>query len=209
MHFTWHAALHELMLGDDAAVRRRYDRDLAPPAVAGPRALVDSASLLWRCEITRNWNARAGATEVLGVCPPDMLTRPATSFAAMHAAIALVAAKDEERLRALSAYAAAHDSDIFRRVIVPLCDGLANVVAQRWAEAVTELAAVRPHVERLGGSAAQREVIEDTFVHALACAGRHGEAADVLSARLDRRPPSPLEEGRLAGLRTQLATSGD
>jgi uncharacterized NAD(P)/FAD-binding protein YdhS len=209
VHFTWHAALHELMLGDDAAVRRRYDRDLAPPAVAGPRALVDSASLLWRCEITRNWNARDGATEVLGVCPPDMLTRPATSFAAMHAAIALAAAKDEEKLRALSAYAAAHDSDIFRRVIVPLCDGLANVVAQRWAAAVKDLAMVRPHVERLGGSAAQREVIEDTFVHALASAGRHQEAAEVLTARLDRRPPSPLEQGRLAGLRTALATSGD
>ena len=202
VHFTWHAALHELMLGDDAAVRRRYDRDLAPPAVAGPRALVDSASLLWRCEITRNWSARAGATEVLDVCPPDMLTRPTTPFAAMHAAIALTAAKDESRLRALSAYAATHDTDVFRRVIVPLCDGLANVVAERWTAAVRDLATVRPHVERLGGSAAQREVVEDTYVHALACAGRHEEAADVLTARLDRRPPSPLEQGRLAGLRT-------
>jgi uncharacterized NAD(P)/FAD-binding protein YdhS len=209
VHFTWHAALHELMLGDDAALRRRYDRDLAPPRVAGPRALVDSASLLWRCEITRNWNSRAGATEVLGVCPPEMLTRPATSFAAMHAAIALAAARDEDRLRALSAYAAAHDSDIFRRVIVPLCDGLANVISGRWAAAVRELAAVRPHVARLGGSAAQREVIEDTYVHALASAGRHQEAAEVLTARLDRRPPSPLEKGRLAGLQRQLATSGD
>lgn len=200
VHFTWHAALHELMLGDDAAVRRRYDRDLAPPAVAGPRALVDSASLLWRCEITRNWNARPGATEVLGVCPQDMLARPATSFAAMHAAIAMCAAKDEDRLRELGAYAAGHDSDVYRQVVAPLCGGLANVVAEQWDAAVAELEAVRPRVEQLGGSAAQREVIEDTFVHALASAGRNAEAAEVLTARLDRRPPSPLERGRLAGL---------
>ncbi len=209
VHFTWHAALHELMLGDDAAVRRRYDRDLAPPAVAGARALVDSASLLWRCAITRDWNDAAGAGAVLGVCPADMLTTPATSFAAMHAAIAMAAAKEPDRLRALSAYAATHDSDVYRGVIVPLCNGLANVVAERWDAAVTDLRAVRPHVGRLGGSAAQREVIEDTFVHALASAGRPAEAAEVLSARLDRRPPSPLEQDRLAGLRLRLTTPAD
>ena len=30
-HFSWHAALHELMQGDVEAVRRRYERELAPP----------------------------------------------------------------------------------------------------------------------------------------------------------------------------------
>jgi hypothetical protein len=55
-------------------------------------------------------------------------------------------------------------------------------------------------VDRLGGSAAQREVVEDTLVHALASAGRHDQAAAILSARLDRRPPSPLEHRRLARL---------
>jgi uncharacterized NAD(P)/FAD-binding protein YdhS len=203
VHFTWHAALHELMLGDDDAVRRRYERDLAPPAVAGPRALVDSASLLWRCEMTRDWDGRAGASAVLDVCEDEWLYRPATSFAAMHAAIAMAAARQEGGLRSLEAYAAGHDSAVYRQVVAPLCDGLANVVAGRWEAAVDRLARVRPHVDRLGGSAAQREVIEDTFVHALASAGRHEQAAEVLSARLDRRPPSPLERGRLAGLRTQ------
>jgi uncharacterized NAD(P)/FAD-binding protein YdhS len=202
VHFTWHAALHELMLGDDDAVRRRYDRDLAPPAVAGPRAMVDSASLLWRCEMTRNWDGRDGARTVLGVCPPDLLARPETTFAAMHAAIAMAAARDEDGLRVLESYAARHDSAVYRQVVAPLCDGLANVAAGRWDAAVAQLASVRPHVDQLGGSAAQREVIEDTFVHALASAGRHEDAAEILSARLDRRPPSPLERGRLAGLRT-------
>ncbi|HEV7651765.1 MAG TPA: FAD/NAD(P)-binding protein [Actinophytocola sp.] len=203
VHFTWHAALHELMLGDDAAVRRRYDRDLAPPAVAGPRALVDSASLLWRCEMTSNWDGRVSAQAVLDVSPVDWLATPATTFAAMHAAIALTAARHEDGLRALQRYAAGHDSPVYRQVVAPLCEGLANVVAGRWDAAVTHLESVRPHVCRLGGSAAQREVIEDTFVHALASAGRHADAAEILTARLDRRPPSPLERGRLAGLRSR------
>lgn len=206
VHFTWHAALHELMLGDDEAVRRRYARDLAPPAVSGPRALVDSASLLWRCEMTRRWDGKAGAEAVLNASPQDWLTQPQTSFAAMHAAIALAAAKDGERLEALRRFAVRHDSEVYRQVVAPLCSGLAHVVAERWDAAVSELNSVRPLVYRLGGSAAQREVIEDTFVHALAEAGRNEEAADVLTARSDRRPPSPLERGRLAGLRTPVST---
>ncbi|MFD8498267.1 adenylyl-sulfate kinase [Amycolatopsis sp. NPDC059657] len=205
IHFAWHAALHELMLGDDEAVRRRYDRDLA--AVRGPRALVDAASLLWRCEMTRNWDRKDGATAVLASSPQEWLTDPPTSFAAMHAAIAMAAAKDQTRLRILATYAAGHDSEVYRQVVAPLCGGLQNVVAGRWNAAVAQLEQVRPRVAHLGGSAAQREVIEDTFVHALAKAGRHEEAADVLSARLDRRPASPLERGRLAGLRN--LASGD
>ena len=52
-HFSWHAALHELSTGDTEAVRRRYAEQLAPPVVTGVRGLVDSASLLWRCQAHR------------------------------------------------------------------------------------------------------------------------------------------------------------
>ena len=54
-HFSWHAALHELMQDDVEAVRRRYERELAPPLVTGSRALVDSGALLWRCHVTETW----------------------------------------------------------------------------------------------------------------------------------------------------------
>ena len=47
-HFSWHAALHELSLGDLDAVRRRYDAQLRPEHGLGCRALVDTGSLLCR-----------------------------------------------------------------------------------------------------------------------------------------------------------------
>ena len=50
-HFSWHAALHELALDDTDAVIVRYRSQLAPPAVWGTRAMVDSASLLWRLAV--------------------------------------------------------------------------------------------------------------------------------------------------------------
>ena len=40
----------------------------------------------------------------------------------------------------------------------------------------------------LGGSAAQREVLEDTLLQALVAAGRLDEARRLLVKRLDRRP---------------------
>jgi hypothetical protein len=41
---------------------------------------------------------------------------------------------------------------------------------------------------RLGGSDAQREVIEDTLLRAFVAAGRAEEAEPLLRARLERRP---------------------
>ena len=53
--------------------------------------------------------------------------------------------------------------------------------------AADRLAALGPQVWRLGGSDAQREVVEETRIAALLRAGRYDEAREVLDRRLDRR----------------------
>jgi hypothetical protein len=105
-HFSWHAALHELSLGDLAAVRRRYESSLAPPHVTGVRALVDSASLLWRCRVTESWSGDLPLTSLLELVGSDLLERPATPFTAMHSAVALAAAGDSSGLIRLRAHVA-------------------------------------------------------------------------------------------------------
>ena len=70
-HFSWHAALHELAMGDTEAVRQRYYTQLAPPTVTGVRALIDSASLLWRWVVTTSgWDAAAGTSAFTGEAAP-------------------------------------------------------------------------------------------------------------------------------------------
>ena len=64
-HFAWHAALHELSLGDLDAVRRRYEAQLRPELGTGCRTLVDTGSLLFR------WALTPGATDVPGPGPGD------------------------------------------------------------------------------------------------------------------------------------------
>lgn len=59
VHFSWHAALHELSTGDLDAVRLRYQTQLKPSSDLGCRGLVDSASLLWRWTLTPGCDGRA------------------------------------------------------------------------------------------------------------------------------------------------------
>jgi hypothetical protein len=77
-------------------------------------------------------------------------------------------------------------------------------VEERWDAASATLADVVRTMDPLGGSKAQREVVEDTLVHALAMAGRTTEAAAVLDERLSRRS-SALDARRRAAVTSEPA----
>ncbi|QGZ53215.1 lycopene cyclase [Streptomyces sp. QHH-9511] len=197
-HFSWHVALHELALDDTEAVRRRWFAQLAPRQVNGVRALVDSGSLLWRARMSRNWTGRVPVEGVLDAVARDLVERPATAFTALHSAVALTAAGDLPALRRLRTHAAGADP-VQREVVVPLCRALEAVLEERWTTAVTGLRALLPSLRKVGGSAAQREVVEETLLYALMEAGHSDAARHLLEERLDRRA-SPLDRRRLADL---------
>jgi len=74
-------------------------------------------------------------------------------------------------------------------MIVPaLCAGTAAFSRGDYDAATDKLAAALPELDRLGGSHAQREILEDTYIVACLRAGRHDKAAERLSTRLARRP---------------------
>ncbi|MFK0171907.1 FAD/NAD(P)-binding protein [Streptomyces sp. NPDC090306] len=185
-HFSWHVALHELALDDPAAVRRRWFAQLAPGRVTGVRALVDSGSMLWRARISDSWQGDLPAADVLDSVARDVVERPATAFTAMHSAVALAAVGDLPALRRLRDHAAGAD-ETQREIIVPLCEAFAALVEQRFHDAARGLDALLPVLRRVGGSAAQREVVEETLLYALVSAGRCEAARRLLDARLDRR----------------------
>ncbi|MGW7431727.1 FAD/NAD(P)-binding protein [Streptomyces sp. NPDC054861] len=197
-HFSWHVALHELALDDAAAVRRRWFAQLAPCRVNGVRALVDSGSLLWRARMSRSWSGRMPVDGVLDAVAVDLVERPATAFTALHSAVALTAAGDLPALRRLRRHAAQADA-VQREVVEPLCRALEAVLEEQWPTAVRVLRELLPSLRRVGGSAAQREVVEETLLYALMEAGHSDAARHLLQERLDRRS-SPLDSRRLADL---------
>ena len=146
--------------------------------------------------------------EILAGAPEGWLISPPTPFAALHVAIGLAVAADPVGLAALRATSLAHADPVFREVVSPVCRALKSVVEGDHADAARELEQVLPRAVALGGSAAQREVLEDTLVHALARSGQGERAAAVLERRLGRRT-SPLDARRRAGLAGAPHSSAD
>ena len=161
-----------------------------PRRSTGVRALVDSASMLWRSRLAGT--ASVGEiSAVLDTVPASLLTEPPTPFVALHAAVALAAAGDCHKLVQLRRWARSHGSGPFTETVAPLADSLCDLVhgdAERASEGLLDLRGV----DRLGGSAAQREVVEDTLLYCAVQAGRSALAMEILDRRLDRRE-SPRE----------------
>jgi uncharacterized NAD(P)/FAD-binding protein YdhS len=207
-HFSWHAALHELAIGDTEAVRRRYYTQLAPPTITGVRALIDSASLLWRWVVTTSgWDEAAGTSafpgeaapppveSVLEAAGPELVDRPETSFVALHAALALAAAGDLPRLAALRTHCQGSGELSGRTTVATVSEALLAAGEQRWGDAARLLADTLPALPRVGGSAAQREIVEETLLYCLVSDGQAERALALLDGRLDRRS-SPLDQRR-------------
>lgn len=201
-HYSWHAALHELSMGDFAAVRARYTEQLSPPTVVGCRALVDSCSLLWRWAITPGASDVPSVGSVLGTIDDHLLDAPPTPFMALHAAVTLCALGQADRLARLESWSRRHADPSYGEVVAPLCYALRALAADDPDTAADRLAAIVGTIWRLGGSDAQREVVEDTLIAALLASGRFAEVLPLLDSRLDRRPSQRDEEFRAAAQAT-------
>ena len=98
----------------------------------------------------------------------------------------------------------AHADPAFRDVVAPVCHALQSVVEEDFHQAATLLETILPRAEALGGSAAQRDVLQDTLVYALTRSGQGQRAAQVLDERLDRRA-SALDARHRASLGVQVS----
>jgi hypothetical protein len=186
-HFSWHAALHELSIGDLDAVRRRYESQLLPERGLGCRALVDTGSLLFRWALTPGATEVPDLDEVARVTGRDTLVRPATPFLAMHSAVTLLALDDDAGLRLLEVYADGHDHPTQRCVVAPLARAMRRLVAGQHSAGADALGELEQATVRLGGSEAQREILEEVRIAALLRADRLDEARVLLDDRIDRR----------------------
>jgi hypothetical protein len=185
--------------------------------VTGVRALIDSASLLWRWMVTTSgWDAAAGTAtfagetapppieSVLEAAGPELVDRPETPFVALHAALALAASGDLARLSRLRRHCGESSELVVRTTVATVCDALVAAGEQEWGRATQLLLDVLPGLPRVGGSAAQREIVEETLLFCLVSDGQAERALRLLDARLDRRT-SPLDRRRRDALATPLS----
>jgi hypothetical protein len=188
-HISWHLALCDLEAGDTDAAFQRYAASLAPDVYAGSALFVvaDAASFLWRAELAGAQHGPA-RWQVLHDFAHRMFPGPGIAFADIHCAIIDAVNGDmaslEARTRRIDDLAGG-GSDAVAPVVAAVSRSFAAFAAKDYDAAIDALLPVsREHV-RIGGSRAQRDLVEFTLLKAYVLADRLDEARRMLR---DRRP---------------------
>ena len=180
-HLSWHLALWTLESGDAEALWPLLDTHVGPGGAKGSlplNMLTDTAALLYRAELAgftvdpARWQA---ISEYAARHFPD----PGQSFADMHAALAHAMAGQGERLAKLTEARTGFAADL----VAPVARTWGHVARQAWQAALDELTTVLPTAERIGGSRAQRDLLELTYANVLMKLGRSDEASRTLALR--------------------------
>lgn len=195
-HIWWHKSLYLLELGQFDAALALYDgpllRTLRPMSVR----LCDASALLWRldtlgCDVGERWRELLPRWE--GHTDGRSLL-----FADMHVAMAEMRSGQEalverrlDRMRETAADASEAGA-IYREIGIPLVEGLMAFHRGAYEPAVALLQPVRYDLWRIGGSNAQRDIVDWTLTEA-ALRGRLRDVALALSnERLGARPRSTV-----------------
>ncbi|MDN5000368.1 tetratricopeptide repeat protein [Bradyrhizobium sp. GCM10027634] len=191
-HILWHQALGALEHGDAARALAIYADVLQPSATQAPplNVITDSASLLWRLSAYGHAVPKALWVEA-DATAQKLFPKSSLPFADVHMALFAAATQNREalatRLAAIEQRLA--EGKLPAGAVVPaICRALAAFADEDYAACARTLAPVLADVVRIGGSHAQRELIEDTFLLALIRSGELPRARKLLDARLHRRP---------------------
>lgn len=191
-HIRWHQALGALEHGDAARALAIYADVLQPSATQAPplNVVTDAASLLWRLSAYGHAVPKALWLDA-DAAAQKLFPKSSLAFADVHMALFAAATQNREALAARLAVIEQRlgDGKLAAGPVVPaICRALAAFADEDYASCVQTLAPVLSEVVRIGGSHAQRELIEDTFVVALMRNGELPRARALLDARLHRRP---------------------
>jgi tetratricopeptide (TPR) repeat protein len=193
-HISWHLALWSLETGRRDQAWTIYHRALHPSSSWGPpiNVLTDCASFLLRAEM-------AGETVSLdlwrdiGAYAATWFPNSGVTFADMHSALAFAKSGDAEALRKIRETPKGPATDI----LVPVVHGFEAFARQDWPRVVSELEPVLETHERVGGSRAQRDLLEYAVTYALLRDGAKERARRLISKR---RPQNGKSGFPLAGL---------
>jgi hypothetical protein len=195
-HISWHVALFALILGDIDRAWQVYRAQVHPGGAWGPALNVatDAPAFLWRAELAGHGRQPSLWNEVHAYGQKSF-PKPGIAFVDVHRALAAVAAGDVESIktfveeleqRAASGRSPAGD------VVPRLARGLAAFGNGDWTKAIAILEPALAETVRIGGSRAQRDLVENTLLAAYLKAGRDADARKLLAVRADRRPSVPV-----------------
>lgn len=198
-HLFWHRALFHLRLGEGDAALDLYDRRIREEPTEDVRDVMNAASLLWRLEAqgvpTGGWR-----WQELADLAERRIGDHAWAFADLHYLLSLAAAGRLGAVQAMLASIRAralHGSDTQALVHAEVGLAAARAVAAAAlegepGEAARLLEPLQGHLQRLGGSHTQRDLLRQMLRPAAAASGREAVADRSLATP---GPPLRLREG--------------
>ncbi|MBL4627026.1 MAG: tetratricopeptide repeat protein [Roseicyclus sp.] len=181
-HLSWHQALWALQDGDWERMWGHYRGGIAPGVSHSLpiNVLTDGAALLWRAEMAgasvapQDWRA-------LSAYATQHFPNPSQSFADIHAALAHAMAGDGQALARIAQTSRGFAAEL----VGPVAQAWGAVARGQWSAALEALTPVMADHARLGGSRAQRDLLELTW---LLCLMRTGARDEARRAAATRRP---------------------
>jgi hypothetical protein len=191
-HISWHQALGALEQSDAAKALAIYADVLKPAVTSAPpiNVISDGASLLWRLSAYGHDVPHELWTEA-DAFAQRAFPKSSIPFADVHMALFAAATHNsaalEQRLGVIEQRLS--EGKLAAGPVVPkICRAMHAFADADYQGCIRHLAPVLDDVVRIGGSHAQREIIEDTFIVALMRGGELARARAMLDQRLHRRP---------------------
>ncbi|MFM9942784.1 MAG: tetratricopeptide repeat protein [Hyphomicrobiaceae bacterium] len=193
-HIWWHKALFHVELGQYDAALATYDGPLVTTQRPAGISLTNASALLWRLELL---GIDAGARwQQLAALWKDHADGRLCVFADIHAAMTAIRAGSGAEVERLltgmrrTVNEGAESAAIYRDIGLPAVQGLAAFHAGAYADAVEHLLPARYDLWKMGGSHAQRDVMDWTLTEAATRAGLRDVAMALAHERLALRPES-------------------
>jgi hypothetical protein len=191
-HVAWHQALLALENGDTDKASAVYAERIQPKINPAPplNVMTDGVSLLWRLQASGHpiqsdvWHDLADHAE-------RWFPKTGNSFVDVHMALLAAMTGNWHALEARIAdlEARRNQGKLPAGPVVPdICRAARAFAQANYLTCAEILEPVSCEVVRIGGSHAQREMIEDTLLIALMKSGEAAKARDLLDRRLHRRP---------------------
>ena len=179
-HLSWHAALWSLEDGDTARMWQIVDADVAPGVAEGLpiNVLTDTASILFRAEVAGE-RVAPERWQAVSAYASQFFPKASNAFIDMHAALAHAMAGENEPLNEIIARPAGPAADLVPDVAL----ACRHIAAGQWREATHHLMRCMADHARIGGSRAQRDLLEHALLTCLLKQGRAEEARQALTLR--------------------------
>ena len=179
-HLSWHQALWALHDNDEMGMWEIIDASVSHENTSSVpiNALTDTASIYYRAELA-GYTIPPERWLKLSKYAAQKFPQMGQSFADIHAALAHAMAGNEEYLSKLI-----EGNTGFAGNIVPAVARVWKAISKnQWKNARKDLEATISEFERFGGSRAQRDLLEFTYINVLLRLGEKEKARKTLQKR--------------------------